>query len=488
MKKNTAGFKKILLLSLIASFSRPLPGQKITGTIENGTGDSIIYFDYNKGLLHTKDSAVITDNKTFIKHFKFIKAENVFITYHSFQKNIYVFPDAELTISFNAMNDSLCKQTFAVTGDCSINQYLDTIITNQVHNHFIYDRAYANQPIDSLVTILHDFRIFSDSLRHSFFLQANRDGTIKPLQNFLITDSINWYSNSILQAIDYLHFTHTGNRRLFWQQEVKDRLPATFSNAFTNAGFYTRLWPFFFQSQYEIELEGADSVKADQLKADGFMLQYLQSKNIGNAQKEFIASQALNEILFHYTDRSVGENKHYDSSIIVLKKMIADKPFLEDFDKQYNEKKDLLYSRLSRNKAPDFLLSDTAGKIFTLADFKGKIILIDAWATWCAPCVAEMPHLKMLMQKLKANENFRLLSVSLDESKKTWIENGVLRLQPPGLLLWQAKDVAFSKAYDIRLIPRLILIDKEGNFIDYNPPKASEGDRLYQLILEKLNG
>ncbi len=63
--------------------------------------------------------------------------------------------------------------------------------------------------------------------------------------------------------------------------------------------------------------------------------------------------------------------------------------------------------------APDFKLPDLDGKVASLSDYRDKVVLVNIWATWCPPCVDEMPSLEKLYQKLKS-ENFQILAVSID--------------------------------------------------------------------------
>ena len=63
--------------------------------------------------------------------------------------------------------------------------------------------------------------------------------------------------------------------------------------------------------------------------------------------------------------------------------------------------------------APDFTFPDINGKNISLSDYKGKVVLINIWATWCSSCVDEMPSMEKLYQKLKS-ENFEILAVSID--------------------------------------------------------------------------
>ncbi len=481
-------FTKLLAFNIFFFCHIAADAQKITGNIKNGTGDSVIFFDYYSGINFIKDSAVVKKNKLFSKNFHFANAKNILITYHVYHKWLYVSTNAKSDISFNAGNDSLFKNTFTVTGDdYFINHYLDTITKSNVYGNYFDNNVRRNQPIDSLAPVLNSFRKFSDSLRKKFFLQnIDQSRNYQSLHSFMNADSMNSYAYSILAAMDYTHLIRSGNQRVFWQNEVETRMPLSFSYADMNFEFYNRLWKYFFRNGYINALNSADSNQFKEMDLGSYAVNYIKSKNIENKLKELIASQVLYEILFHYKEESISEAKISDSSIAILETMINDKAFLKDFNKQYKETKSLVYSRLVGIDAPDFLLLDTAGRKYSLESFKGKIILIDVWASWCAPCVAEMPYMKAVEQKLKANKDFQLLTVSVDQSRQVWIKNGILKVKPPGLLLWKGSSEAFTKAYNIEIIPQLFLLDRNGKYIDFNPPRASDGNKLYELINKHL--
>jgi len=132
--------------------------------------------------------------------------------------------------------------------------------------------------------------------------------------------------------------------------------------------------------------------------------------------------------------------------------------------------------------APDFEQPDTAGKMVKLSDFKGKYVLLDFWASWCAPCREENPNVVKAYQKYK-DKGFTVLSVSLDQpgKKAAWL-NAIHNDQ----LTWtQVSDLKFwnntvAKLYGIQSIPQNFLLDKDGRIIAIN----IKGDDLNRKLLE----
>ena len=477
---------KYLLASIFITYTPCLIAQKISGKITNGIGDTTINFLYTSKLASKEDSASVTDKGNFTKTFKFNEAKYLVIRYSNLTKEIYVFLEAKLKIRFDAADHTAFKNSFIVNGDYNINRYLDYITTNNVHYKFIRDRVKMEQSIDSFRRVLKDFRFFSDSLRRAFFPDAKLNKQIKPLKDFLITDSINWYSYSILTANDYVTIIPAGNKKLFRQEEIRKRLLFESSNTYLNSNWYRKLWFFFLKGEFENALKGGASTEAKESGFTNFAIEYINSEHLKGKLKDLIISQLLMDILNQYTYGSSMEVRHNDSLISKLKDMVSDKAFLKEFAQRYSDSKKVLLSHQIGKRAPDFSLTDTAGRKYTLDDFKDKIVLIDVWASWCKPCINEFPYLHRLQKKLGNNKQFQLLSISIDDTKQIWVKSGLLRFKPPGLALWTGKEKEFSRDYDINLIPVLILLDRKGNFIDFNPRRASDGDKLYELINEKF--
>ncbi len=116
-----------------------------------------------------------------------------------------------------------------------------------------------------------------------------------------------------------------------------------------------------------------------------------------------------------------------------------------------------------RKTAPAFVLENLTGKKSTLADYKGKLLLVNFWATWCIPCRQEMPSMEALWQKYK-EQGLVVIAISLDEDAKSRVESfkKIFKLSFPILLDPQA---IASDAYKVSGVPASYLIDRKGNII-----------------------
>jgi peroxiredoxin len=135
------------------------------------------------------------------------------------------------------------------------------------------------------------------------------------------------------------------------------------------------------------------------------------------------------------------------------------------------------------DNAPIIALNDASGKPISLADLKGKIVLIDFWASWCEPCRAEGPNLKE-QYKLYKDKGFEILSVSIDTDRKSWLkaisDDGLTWLQVSDLKGYRSETV---QSYGIGGVPSFFLIDRTGKIIaNSNLQGAALNQKLAELF------
>jgi len=134
-------------------------------------------------------------------------------------------------------------------------------------------------------------------------------------------------------------------------------------------------------------------------------------------------------------------------------------------------------------QAMDFTYPDKDGNNFSLASFKGNLVYVDVWATWCGPCKAEIPSLQKLEEEYHG-KNITFLSVSVDTDKDAWLKM-IAEKQMGGVQLWADGMSKITKSYAIFGIPRFLLFSAGGNVISTNAPRPSS-DEIRPLLDENL--
>lgn len=132
-------------------------------------------------------------------------------------------------------------------------------------------------------------------------------------------------------------------------------------------------------------------------------------------------------------------------------------------------------------EASDFAFTTLDGKSYRLADFRGKAVILNFWASWCAPCVIEMPHMLRLAQTTKNEAVFMFLSLDKDEADvRKFLKRLDAEIQSKKILIALDKNGEVSKSlFQTYKIPETYLIDAEGKIrkkivgadIDWNSPE-----------------
>jgi peroxiredoxin len=222
----------------------------------------------------------------------------------------------------------------------------------------------------------------------------------------------------------------------------------------------------------------------------------MKVNNIAEADKAKIDYQALLDNSLVFVKNFVKEHPKSNVSAYVTVQQLAPQvdefelesivnnfpPEISTSDYVIELKKELADKKKTSvgNMAPDFTMNDPDGKPIQLSSYKGQVVLLDFWASWCMPCRQENPNIVQLYQKYHS-KGFEILGVSLDRAKDRWVkaieEDKLTWPQVSDLKFWQN---AAARMYAVTLIPQSFLIDKDGKII----AKGLKVDELSKKLAE----
>jgi peroxiredoxin len=139
--------------------------------------------------------------------------------------------------------------------------------------------------------------------------------------------------------------------------------------------------------------------------------------------------------------------------------------------KEIREGLDRLIKTQPGSAAPEFTLKNRQGEAVSLSDFRGKIVLLDFWASWCASCIASIPSLKELYEKYR-DTGFEIIGISTDSDEAAWLRSIEQHELPWINLIDRSTDGdmknTISTDYSVVFLPTFIMVDKKGKILAKN--------------------
>ncbi len=139
------------------------------------------------------------------------------------------------------------------------------------------------------------------------------------------------------------------------------------------------------------------------------------------------------------------------------------------------------------SSAPEFTLKSLGNQEMTLASLKGKVVLLDFWATWCTPCKEAIPHLIQLHKDYE-DKGLTVIGMNVDKGEEEVVRRFVRSMEIPYPILFASEEV--TRSYGVSALPTTILIDREGKIrekiVGFNSGIAKQtAERTKELISEK---
>jgi thiol-disulfide isomerase/thioredoxin len=244
--------------------------------------------------------------------------------------------------------------------------------------------------------------------------------------------------------------------------KVSDSYPNPFENVDLSNEKLLISPTYLFYIQSYLRIKSGENIDKEDENID-YTLEYLKT-----IQAEVKNKRIKEELVYSIGKWDLNYTKKLDSVYNQMIPYLRNKKYLKEVTDKYEKLKRIAKGTIS----PVFELTDINGKTVSLTQLKGSLVYIDIWATWCMPCIKEIPSLKK-MEEHFSGKDIQFVSICKSDSKDRW-EKMVEEKKLGGIQLFaEDENISFFKDYSVQGIPRFILIDKEGKIIDANAKRPS---------------
>ncbi|NQW36627.1 MAG: TlpA family protein disulfide reductase, partial [Flavobacteriales bacterium] len=224
-------------------------------------------------------------------------------------------------------------------------------------------------------------------------------------------------------------------------------------------------------------LKSADALKND---PNFSIIEYtkLHVKDLKSTKiKDYITSMLFKQMN--------AKNENLEKDYIEIMGMLTAEDMKEKLTSRYKS----VFNTKPEMTSIGFDYENHKGGKTALKDLEGKLVYIEVWATWCGPCIKEMPYLTEIIKEYKDNENIVFVNISIDAINEYDKWRTMVPAKNVGgiqLLADNSLESEFMKYYSVGLIPRSIMLDAEGKIISQHAPRPSSKD-IRTFIDENLN-
>lgn len=436
------------------------------------------------------------EGKFYLKTYKIKNPQVTGIVQKTTQINgLFLAPGYDLTITGDATDFKTLFKTTRIEGlGAESNQY--RTMRNAILAQRMGDKPWYDMNEADLIAYAQKQRRESDSLLHAAFdpyltKQKSNKGDRSAIAGTPKDPYLSYFKNMVQlnnQFIQLYYMLTLANQKKYdyaaaqalIENHTDPKLLANMSKDSYLASDDYKNWVAGGEyTDYQIKL---DYLRDSTLKkVKGYRLVKMDQIYTGKV-KDFVLFQQMNaDITFAKSfDRLNRIKDMFAPYIAKLQNKVYQKTLTDGFKAKEAE----LLSTSVGKPAPAFTLQSNAGTTHSLADYKGKVVLIDLWASWCGPCREQTPHLAKLYDKYKSDDRLSIISIAVSDGKKEWLH--ALEADKPAWLQLVDKEDQVNKGYVSNMIPQFIIVDKKGNIANFNAPGPSTGKELEDMLLAEM--
>lgn len=452
----------------------------LQGKISNVSDPRLLFFIESKSGLSETDTILLQPDGSF--HYTTNKVtcpRRTSLQNRDIQVNdFFIAPGYQLTITGDGKDIFTLVKTTRIEGAES-NRY------KQLHDSIRIARmdmtSWSDLKGDSLLQYIRAEKHFTDSLEKVVF--HDKETTDPYLGHFGRMTYLNNLFNRLYMLISsVINYGSLDEETAYaFAAEITDKaiLDDLFDEEYMISDFY-KTW---FLDEYRRALEAKDARENPSRENSRFhQLEIINTKFRGKA-KEFSLFRFMRDGL-KYNVKTMEQLNEYKSAFAPYISNLTDPDYKQAIVNLFREKEEFLSATRVGQPAPDFTLESNTGETYSLADFRGKVVYIDLWSSWCRPCREEIPSLRELHEKYKNDHRIAIIGISVSDSFDRW-QKALSEDKPEWLQLFDS-DGAVDAAYEVHFIPKYILIDKNGHIVDMDAPRPSNIAALGNRLKEEM--
>lgn len=402
-------------------------------------------------------------------------------------ESIYLLPGGDLHIEADGTDGRTFWDTQRFTGSAALyNNFTADLQRNEILRAKGFDGKTYQLPAKEFVEYIECYYALRDSIKTAYF---NGIPLAKDLEDYLFVDSIHSAYNQVSVWRSYVQFLPKGDQDNFYATYIEPYARQQETDwRYLTSNNYRWFFAAYVRRKFDVMNQQRE---AQGLEAWPYYHYYEQApalldKYLSKPLRRYVAETLLENMSLDYRavhDSLLDDFDHHIEYLYDSMDAGSREQYYRDKFSGIREFRDKV--RAGRPAFP-FEMRDTLGNRAALADFSGKLLYIDLWASWCGPCIAEFPAARELEAAFANDDRLVFLAISLDDLEKDWLR-GIQQHKPVGEQFWikGAFKSDFARDYSVSGIPHYLLIDENGNFINYKAPRPTSG-QVRDILKEAL--